>query len=251
MNSVEGLLLALPGRLNHQYSDETRRRLCGHVNYQERTCDIAAVPHDFCGSRFYATEDEKKWAAGYPQADRRPGRGMGGEWSSSVHKVWAYAHIVCKWLLEKTPCHIILYGDPGSGKKLADAMLECLKEDGVDLTRVRSIADKWSIRQSLTFAQIADVVAGAETGPLNAVAMEEQVAKVILLSHSSAENLTKHWVNTPTLETDREKVKCAPCHRLHMDWTYCDKHEKTGTGAVLREHQAGDSLRRDREGAGR
>ena len=50
--SVEGLLLALPGRLNHQYSDETRRRLCGKVNYMERTCDIAAVPHDFSGSRF-------------------------------------------------------------------------------------------------------------------------------------------------------------------------------------------------------
>jgi hypothetical protein len=58
--------------------------------------------------------------------------------------------------------------------------------------------------------------------------MEERVAKVVLLSHSNPENLTKHWVNTATLETDREKVPCYPCHRLHMDWTYCVKHEKTG-----------------------
>lgn len=116
--------------MNHQYSDETRRRLCGHVNYRERTCDIAAVPHDFSGSR---------------------------------------------WLLETTPAHIIFYGDPGPGKKLTEALRDCLKEDGSDMTRERSIADKWSIRRSLTFAQIADVIVGSETGPLNSVAMEEHV----------------------------------------------------------------------------
>lgn len=225
--SVEGLLLALPGRLNHQYSDETRRRLVGKVNYQERTCDIAAVEHDFSGSKFYATEDEKKWAA----AVKKRIDGPIVVWTvngSSFHKVWPYAHTVCKWLLEKTPAHIVFFGDPGPGKKLAEAIMDCLKEDGADMTRVRSIADKWDIRKSLTFAQIADVVVGSETGPLNAVAMEEQVRKVVLLSHSSAENLTKHWVSTTTMETDREKVVCAPCHRLHLDWQYCVKHEKTG-----------------------
>jgi ADP-heptose:LPS heptosyltransferase len=225
--SIEGLLLALPGRLNHQYSDETRRRLVGRVNYLERTCDIAAVPHDFSGSRFYPTEDEVKWA----QAIKKRIDGPVIVWTvngSSIHKVWPYVDTVCKWLLEKTPAHIIFYGDPGPGKKLAEAIINCLEEDGADLTRVRSIADKWSIRQSLTFAQIADVGVGSETGPLNSVAMEERVAKVVLLSHSSPENLTKHWINTTTLETDNKKVKCYPCHRLHHDWTYCVKHEKTG-----------------------
>jgi ADP-heptose:LPS heptosyltransferase/predicted SAM-dependent methyltransferase len=225
--SVEGLLLALPGRLNHQYCDETRRRLTSHVNYQERTCDIAAVPHDFSGSKFYAAEDEKKWAVALKKRTESPII----IWTvngSAVHKVWPYTQTVIKWLLEKTPATIILYGDPGPGRKLAEAIMDCLKEDGADMSRIRSIADKWSIRQSLTFAQLADVVIGSETGPLNAVSMEEQVAKVVLMSHSSAENLTKHWVNTQTIETDKTKVPCAPCHRLHLDWEYCVKHEKTG-----------------------
>src|SRR6202012_2109161 len=42
--SVEGSLLALPGRLNHAYPQEARRRVMGTVNYLERTHDIAAVP---------------------------------------------------------------------------------------------------------------------------------------------------------------------------------------------------------------
>jgi hypothetical protein len=58
-------------------------------------------------------------------------------------------------------------------------------------------------------AQVADVVVGQETGLLNAVAMEP-MRKVVLLSHSTHENLTKHWVNTEALTGD---VPCYPCHR--------------------------------------
>jgi ADP-heptose:LPS heptosyltransferase len=129
--------------------------------------------------------------------------------------------------LERTPCHIILFADPGIGKELANGIMDCLREDGADMKRISSIAGKWTIRQSLAYAQVADVICGPETGPLNAVAMEN-VPKVIYLSHSSADNLTKHWKNTITLEPDHAVAKCAPCHRLHHTWQYCFKDEKTG-----------------------
>ena len=224
--SVEGLLLALPGRLNHSYSDEARRAICGHVNYLEHTHNIAAVPYGFANARFHATETELKWA----RAVRKSMAGPVVVWvvnGSSMHKVYPWVQVVAKWLLERTPVHLVLYADPGVGKQLQQGILDCLKEDGVDMSRVTGIAGKWTIRQSLTFAQIVDCVVGPETGPMNAVGMET-VPKVCYLSHSSADNLTKYWRNTTTLIPT---VGCYPCHRLHMDWQFCKRDEQTQAAA--------------------
>lgn len=222
--SVEGILLAMPGRLNHSYSDAARRKLCSHVNYLERTHDLAGVPYEF-GAGFYSTEMEDKWA----QAVRRGMHGPVVIWcvnGSSPHKVYPFIQVAAKWLLERTPAHIVLYGDPGVGKELQDGIMTCLRDDGSDMSRVHGIAGKWKVRQSLTFAKFADVIVGPETGPMNAMAMEA-VPKIIYLSHSSADNLTKHWKATTVLLPGAE-AKCYPCHRLHFDWAFCPKSEATG-----------------------
>lgn len=227
--SVEGLLLALPGRLNHSYSDEARRRLCGHVNYLEHTHNIAAVPFGFDNARFHATEAERKWA----RAVRRQMSGPVIVWvinGSSAHKVYPWVQVVAAWLLKRTPAHIVLYGDPGVGKQLQDGILACLEQDGCDMGRATGIAGKWSIRQSLAFLDVADCVVGPETGPINAAGMLD-VPKVVYLSHSSGDNLTKHWRNCTTVEPDAVKAPCYPCHRLHSDWTFCPKDEATGAAA--------------------
>jgi ADP-heptose:LPS heptosyltransferase len=222
--SVEGLFLTLPGRLNHGYSDDARRAIYGSANYLEHTHNIAGVPHEFA-ARFYPTGAELEKA-------RWDYRKMGGPvvvWcvnGSSPHKIWPWVHIVCKWLLDRTPARIVLYGDPGVGKALAKGVVDCLTEDGADVSRVRAIAGEWELRRSLTFAHVVDCVVGPETGPLNAVGMAD-VPKVIYLSHSSAANLTKHWLNTTTLVPDVTRAPCYPCHRLHSTWEYCHKDEKT------------------------
>jgi hypothetical protein len=89
--------------------------------------------------------------------------------------------------------------------------------------RLHQIGDAWPIRKSLALAQVADLVIGQETGILNSVALEA-LPKIVLLSHSSAENLTSHWVNTATLHGD---VPCYPCHRLHFDWSGCKQDPAT------------------------
>lgn len=221
--SVEGLLLTLPGRLNHSYSDDARRAIYGETNYLEHTHNIAAVPHDFGNARFHATEDELRWA----RAVRRRMNGPVVVWvinGSSMHKVYPWTQVVAAWLLERTPAHLVLFADPGVGVQLQAGIMDCLARDGCDMSRVLGVADKWKIRQSLAFAQVADCVVGPETGPMNAVGMEP-MPKVIYLSHSSAANLTKHWVNTTTLEPDRSRAPCYPCHRLHSTWEFCHRDE--------------------------
>lgn len=225
--SVEGALLQLPGRLGHSYTHETRQRLFGTVNYLERTHDIAAVPHNFA-PKFYATDREIAEA-------RHLRHELAGDapflvWAingSSPHKVYPYTQIVLAWLMEKTPAHVALLADGGIGRELQKGIMRTLEENGADTRRIHGLAGGLEIRQSIALAQQADCVVGPETGILNAVCMED-MPKVIYLSHSSAENLTKHWVNTRVLEADIKKCPCKGCHRLHYGWEHCHQVEETG-----------------------
>lgn len=222
--SVEGQLLALAGRLNHGFSDDARRALYSNVNYQERTHDIAGLPHEISG-KFYMTPAETEKA----RWDRRKMNGPVVVWcvnGSSPHKVYPWVPVVAGWLLKRTPAHIVLYSDPSVGQQLTDAIVERLTKDGCDMSRVHGIGGAWDIRRALAFAHVVDCVVGPETGPLNVAGMAD-VPKVIYMSHSSATNLTKHWKNTTTLIPDTDKSPCYPCHRLHSTWEFCHQDDET------------------------
>jgi ADP-heptose:LPS heptosyltransferase len=95
----------------------------------------------------------------------------------------------------------------------------------IDFNRLLVHVGDWSIRRSLAFIEQADVIVGPETGALNAAAML-RVPKVVMLSHSGHENLTKHWHRTVVLEpTD---CPCHPCHAMHYNWDDCHWVEKPG-----------------------
>lgn len=221
--SIEGALLTLPGRLTNDYSHGARHKLLNH-NYLERTHDIADVPHDFA-PRFYPTIDEHDDAI----AERSKHSGPVIQWAlngSSPHKVYPWVQIVAAWLMQKTPAHLYFTGDPKDGKLLQDAIIRELEGNGVDTSRIHAMAGIWKIRQTLTFAQVADCVVGPETGVLNAVSFEP-MPKVIYLSHSSVENLTKHWVNTHSLTPEEARCPCYPCHRLLSGWDHCNQNKET------------------------
>ena len=228
--SIEGALLTLPGRLQHQYPHDVRRKLFGGINYLERTHDIAGVPYEFA-PKFYATDEEIRWARALKKA-------WGGQvltWAingSSPHKVWPYTQVVMKWILDSTPLHICILSDPTIGKQLQEAIVAKLEESGCDMARVHPMGGgAWTIRQALTFCQVSDCVVGPETGPLNAVCMEP-MPKVIMMSHSSTTNLTKHWINTTAIEPEKElRPACYPCHRLHYKWDHCKQDERTNAAA--------------------
>jgi len=222
--SIEGSLLMLAERLQSQYPDDCRRKMAGVVNYVERTHDIAGVPHEYA-PRFFSTAFEHNWALG--EKHKRGGPVV--LWTlngSSPHKVWPWTHIVAAWLAQRTPAHIYLAADAGIGRILQDAIVEKLREDGADLSRIFAVAGKWTVRQTLAFAQVADCVVGPETGVLNAVSMET-VPKVIMLSHSSHTNLTRDWRIAEVLMPDTEVAPCFPCHKLHHGWETCHQHPDT------------------------
>lgn len=232
--SVEETLLAVPGRLNHGWPDEVRRKLMGSVNYLDRTHDLCGVAR---GPRpeFFPDGREKMWAQKQYKEITKGQKRRGGRldklsarpivmWAmsgSSVHKVWPHMDAVIAALMLRTDAIVVLTGAPG-----IDEILEAGWENE---DRVLKRTGKWSIRETLTFAKlVADVVVGPETGILNAVSHEDSIGKVVYLSHSSPVNLTRDWVRTKVL-VPPGSVACYPCHRMHYSFEHCHRSEATGT----------------------
>lgn len=216
--SVEGTLLAVPGRANHDWPNEVRAKFMNR-NYLEWTHDLAQLPHIF-SPKFYSTLEEKAWAR---KTILRMGR-RNVLWSlsgSSGHKVWPWLdQIVARLMTDYTDVHVTLVGDE---------FCRLLETGWEAEPRVHCQSGKWTIRESMAFAEVADLIIGTETGLLNAAGHME-VPKIITLSHSSEEMLTKHWVNTTALKQPAG-VGCAkfPCRQLHYDWKYCPQDIGTGT----------------------
>jgi ADP-heptose:LPS heptosyltransferase len=174
--------------------------------------------------KFYPLQAEIALA----EATKRAMQGPVIFWSihgSSCHKVYPWTQVVVRWLADKK-VHVILSGDKQQGVELQIGMMQALENGGCDMAFVHPMAGKMDIREALTLASVADVVVGPETGVLNSVCMDD-VKKVIMLSHSSHENLTKHWLNTLVLEPDNMRCPCFPCNRLHYGWEHCVQNAET------------------------
>lgn len=217
--SVEGTFLTLPGRTLHKWPPRLRHQLLD-VNYLEMQHGIAQVPH-ISKVRFYPTLEEIAWSAKQRQ-DMGDFVILWALAGSSVHKTWAgLDQIIARVLLTYPSAHIVLCGGP---------MCAMLEEGWEKEPRVHRTSGKWSIRETLAFAQVANLVIGPETGVLNAVSMED-MPKVVFLSHSTAKNLTRDWKNTFALSS---KVTICPgrganeapaCHMMHYGWDQCKRTE--------------------------
>lgn len=222
--SVEGTFLALPARAAHAWLPAARESLL-NVNYIEFSHRIAGVPHE-PAVKFYPTSEEILWA-------KKTRKDMGAEqvimWSlagSSVHKTWAgMDNIIASVLVNHPGVHLVLVG--GTEGKILEAGWE--KE-----SRVHRTSGVWSIRQSLSFLSECDIVIGPETGVLNAAAHMD-VSKIVFLSHSTNENLTRDWCNVIALASDntncpgRGKNEARACHQLHYGWSHCKQDQASGT----------------------
>lgn len=220
--SVEGTLLAMTGRAVHAMPPQVRHALM-NVNYLDFQHDIAEVPRvNQCW--FYATEEEKAWAK--KLRARCPGPVV--LWAlagSAVHKTWPYLDEALASILVNYPTTtVVLTGG-------ADSVI--LESGWENEPRVWKTSGKWTIRQTLAFLAECDVVIGPETGVLSAAAFMP-MRKIVFLSHSTHENLTRDWANCVAL-TSRGTVcpgrgadVVPACHILHYSFEHCKQDQRTG-----------------------
>ncbi len=204
IGAVERRLLPNPSDADFYLPDPQRRRMMNR-NYIEALHEWAGVPFDRATVRqvFHPTAEEMAWATA--ERAKVPGPVVlinpGG---SSVPKWWPYAQDLADALAADGVTSYIV----GDLRRVPFQASE----------RVHVVGTGWDIRKLLAFAQLADVVVGTESVLVNAVAHAAPL-KVVLLSHSTHENLTRDWLNTIAVEP--QGLKCYPCHRIHADLSHC------------------------------
>jgi ADP-heptose:LPS heptosyltransferase len=233
--SVEGTFLAIPGRVQHTWPKALRDRLLGG-NYAEHAAAIAQIPFVAEG-QFYPDDAEVIRAETFLREikdNMNKGLVIGQRshpayvvmWvlsGSSPHKFTPHQDVIVRELLARLKrAAIIFVGDD------ACRMLEAGWESE---PRVYCRSGELSLRDTLALAQRVDCVVGPETGVLNAVCYEPNVKKVLMLSHSSPENLSKHWLNTTAIEG---RSQCYPCHQLHYTAEFCPLDPESGAAMCQR-----------------
>jgi len=213
----DGKVFLVPGDERFKWDKDKLHKEC-NVNYMERTHDIAGVPHIF-NPKFFPFDDEKIWAKKFRKKIKQRHVVLWSLSGSSVHKVYPWTDTVIDKILRyrKDICFVTV----------GDELCKLLEQGWEKESRVITKSGKWSIRKTLAFLDHCSVVIGPETGVLNA-ASTLPCHKIVMLSHSSKENLSKHWNNTSTLEPEYYDNYCFPCHKMHYGFKTCYRDSETG-----------------------
>jgi ADP-heptose:LPS heptosyltransferase len=204
--SIERSLLKEERDESYHWPKEKLHNLC-NINYYDRTLGLSGFGN-LKGVRpeLYWSSDEETWAKKVRDQYRNRFIILWSLSGSAFHKVYHAAdQVATKFLnLHSDAITFTVGGD-----------IERLLEWQHSQNRRR--CGMWSIRKSMIMTKYADVVVGSETGVMNASSCYD-TPKIVLLSHSSEENLTKHWTNCKTLHSN---VPCYPCHQLHYTLESC------------------------------
>ena len=228
--SVEQNLLAMAGNIRFAWPPKARHRAMNH-NYLEHQHELAGCTEPFEPSfKFYANEDEKKWLVKEAEKMRKAGIHKTILWtlagSSRTHKIYPHANLIWQHVLKHYPGWGIV--------TVGDASCVDLEKGFEGEPRVWRTSGKWNMRQVATFMESADAVVGPETGVMSMAAFYP-MPKIIFLSHSTVENLTRDWINTtsiwaPTTHCPGRGNNEAPaCHMMHASFEKCARNQDFGT----------------------
>lgn len=233
-HSVETLGALQVAQTAFWWPAEYRRKLCDH-NYLELAHDICGAPHEF-GPMFFPTDEEReqveKTRAAISGTSPFVAWCLGG---SRIDKVYPNSPMVIARLIRELG-HVVVLGAPGKDAVMSNAIAQFVMQENGSLAGFHAAIStdekkpNWPIRRIIATAQAAKVVIGPDTGPMWGVAMEAN-SKVVLLSHASPTNITKHWKNTSTFHAAPQRVDCWPCHRLQDDPSTCRLNAE-GNGAA-------------------
>lgn len=234
-HTAEGRHACFKSMSSFWWPQDYRRKLCAG-SYLETVHDVAGVPYEF-GKLFFTTPQEREGAL-------ETKKGIGERaiaWVLSgtrIDKVYPAATMAIARLIREVGPVLVIGGPNDKERSMAQAIKDNVIQFNGDRKGLHcAVSDdfgplSWPLRTSLALVQACDVVVTPDTGTAWAVAFEP-MPKVVMVSHASAENITKHWVNTTTLHADPMRVPCWPCHRLHDDPSTCvENKEKNGAACI-------------------
>lgn len=235
-HTIESRHAAFPSMSSFWWPAHYRRKVFAG-SYIETVFELLDLPPSL-GPLFFPTEEEKQQAL---TTRRAIGDGPIIGWcmaGTRIDKIYPQTPMVIARLIKELGAQVAMLAAPPPYRdfELCKQAMEMVTAqngscNGLHHAGSPSMDNQtWPIRRILTFAMNCDLMIGPDTGPMWGVAFEP-LPKILLHSHASVENITKHWVNTVSLHADPAAVKCAPCHRLHDDSSTCVPNQ-WGNGAA-------------------
>lgn len=217
--SIEVNLALHPADPRYKYTKYERKDLCDK-NYYEETIEIASRQLKEQGGLplempyrasllnpeyFYTNEEDKAMRKIF--ADFQGAYvivlGLSG---SARQKVFPYYKELIEVIIKEIPtAQFITVGDESC---------QILEYNLSGMDNVLCTSGIWSIRQSIHATKYADLVISPDTGLLHGSGCYE-TPKIGLLTSTSIENITKHFVGDNSIEASG--VACAPCFYLIHD----------------------------------
>jgi len=228
-NTVEGKLL----------SDTLPVGCTTHVQAYSLQCPNCAAAKKNRSTTVNYTEEQLR-VAGYPgsdpstlgeirlaQEDMEEVKDIISSWGISYVVLWSLANVRHKQYREWFSLMLEFCAQHPDVLVYTMGVPEC---SVYEATAHRICSGHWPLSQSITLIAHANLVIGGETGPMNIASCFDN-DKLLFLSHSSRENLCKHWTNTVTVTPNSE---CHPCYQLHRTLDSCPTRRiKTGTADYL------------------
>lgn len=214
VGSVERHLLPHPSDPNFYLPQEQRHRLMNR-NYYEAVAEWAGIQFNpkTVRVKFTPTAEEMAWAAAKRAEWKQPFVVINPS-GSSLPKWWPHTQQAME-LFAAAGTGGVVVGDLRGSQFKPPAGWQVIGQD-------------WDLRKVYTLAALADVVIGTESAVVNSVSHETPL-KIVLLSHSTAENLTRDWDRTIAIQP--EGLACYPCHRIHGDWSHCTRVAESNAAA--------------------
>jgi FkbM family methyltransferase len=235
-HTVETTLALVEAQCQFWWSAEMRRKWC-NKSYLEMAADVCGLDYHFNDLLFYPSTEE--WAQATQTKEKMGERVVG--WvlgGSRIDKIYPQSAWAIARIIKELELPVMMSGAPGKDFELASLIQkDVIKQNGTDAGLHLALtadpnAPNWPLRRSLTQLMTCDLVVGPDTGGMWAVSMAP-MPKIMMLSHASPENITKHWNNTYTLHADPGRVPCWPCHRLHDRIDTCVPNaDKTGVACM-------------------
>lgn len=226
---VEQLLLKIKHQPGYDMPAGIRRQIC-NFNYLDMM-HIEAGYDDWGGYKpeMFFSAAEEIWAEKTLKPFKDKFVVLWSWHGSGWNKRYPWGQLVQETFCKQHPDAIII--------TVGDELCRLLDYDN---PQVKHMAGKTNIRQSCLLTKYVDLVVGPETGILNAASCYD-TPKIVLMSHSSEENLTKYWENVTPLKPD---CKCSPCHRLVYHYTEChnDLTRKIPGDVLIKHIEAANAL---------
>lgn len=240
-HSVEGLRAMFDGSMAWDWPAEFRRKMCGY-SYLETAHDIVGVPHVF-GPLFFPTEDEVDQAKETLRKVSMHGTLKVVGWclaGSRLDKIYPMAPMAIARMIKEMGVAVIMFGAKDRiDFEMAQTVHEHVKaNNSTDANLHLALSpvgtDTWPIRRAITTLMQCDAVITPDSGLGWSVALE-CVPKIMLHSHASQVNITKHWKNTISMIPS---VACWPCHKLHNEIKTCQA-EQAACGVTVNKDAKG------------